>query len=387
MIKILTVVLTVLFYGLTPAASLSAEELADADKSAIFKEAQLRLSLELLKADLSEEKNTVISPFSIYTIADLLANGAQNETLAKLREKITDPQGKLSLADINSLLLQYEKSFSPAVEIHNSVWGNKFRFGYIKTVRSLKADIFVLPESTGKINDWVEKKTHGYIKNIMEKKKTGPDELFLVNTVYFNDKWQNKFDAADTKEEEFHSLRLPKEPDLVKMMYQEQDDIPYYEDDKLQAIRLFYKKGDHIDIILPNKYGNFKKTVSELTARDLQFDYQYKKVRIWLPRFKVSYNLELNDYFKNWRIPLFADDKDRDLTVMCGECFVEKIIHKAEIVLDEEGTVAAAATVVDGWYTAMAEKEEPKVFKADHPFIYIINDGLFAGAYVNGELY
>ena len=387
MARILSVFFALWFYFSILPVPLATAETKGFDKSAIFKEAQLQFSLKLLKADLEKEKNIVVSPFSIYMIADLLANGAQTETLAKLREKITDPEGKLSMEDINSLLMQYIENLSSAVEINNSVWGNKFRFGYIKTVQSLKADIFVLPKSTDRINDWVEKKTHGYTKNIIEKKKTDPNDLFLVNTVYFKDKWQNEFDAADTKKEEFQSLSLPREPDMVMMMYQDNDDIFYYEDDNLQAVRLFYKKGNHIDIILPRRNKSFKRTIEALTAKDLQFDYRREKVHIWLPRFKIAYKSELNDYFKNWQIPLFFNDKDRDLTAMCGDCFVKKIIHQAEIILDEEGTVARAASISYMFEGAPAEEIKPKIFKADRPFIYIINDGLFAGAYVNGELY
>lgn len=104
---------------------------------------------------------------------------------------------------------------------------------------SLFAEIFDLPPNTDPINTWIENKTHGMITQALESESTNPDKLYLVNTVYFKDKWQQPFTKENTTKKNFYSLHKTL-PDTVNMMYQENDSVKYYENDKFQAIRLYY---------------------------------------------------------------------------------------------------------------------------------------------------
>lgn len=445
-----------------------------ATSSSIIKNQKLELSLSLLKENIEKtDDNFIVSPFSIYMIADMLANGANGKTLQGLQEKILDKTGKFSLKDITSALVEEMKDLSPitktnnpdeeetdtqkepqkaknsmelmkfaierqaeiikqleeaadneerikiakqfqdeilamnnslpdenfaieskqnniapssAIEINNSIWGNHFKDEYKEIIKSLYTEIFSLPSNTSEINNWIENKTHGMITQILEPEPTTLNDLYLVNTVYFKDKWKQPFNKENTKQKKFYSLHKIL-PDSVNMMYQKKY-VNYYENSHFQAIRLFYQTDNHIDIILPKRYTNFKKFINSLTLNDLNFSYEEKEVRISLPRFDTEYAFDLKNFIKDLNIPMFKEDKDLDFLAMCTEkCYIEKILHKAKIQLDEEGTTAAAATVVTSKLMGIkARRSTPKVFNANHPFIYIINDGLFIGAYTKGEL-
>lgn len=354
----------------------------------ILKNQELELSLSLLKDNIEKrDDNFIVSPFSVYVIADMLANGAKGKTLQGLQNEILDKSGTISLESINQALKSQIKKQSSATEINNSIWGNNFKDDYKKIKKSLFVEIFDLPSNTGIINNWVREKTHGLIKDILNPTITQEDDLFLVNTVYFKDGWKKQFDKKDTKRKKFYSIRKGLIPAFVKMMYLEDNRIDYYENAQFQAIRLVYKKGDYIDIILPKEKVDFVQFVKKLTIDDLNFSYRNEKVHISLPRFETEYSFSLNNFIRNLNIPISKDDEGVDFSAMCEKCFVKDIVQKAKIQLDEEGTVAAAATMVvmDSFGSAM--EDNYKIFNANRPFIYIINDGLFVGVYMQGKMF
>ena len=365
-----------------------------AENSSVSDE-QLNLSLHLLKAKMKNAKgNFVLSPMSVYMATDLLANGAGGETLKKLQKLILSPLGNVSLTEINQAISEYMQNLSPAIKINNSVWGNDFRPEYIQSVEALGAESHDLPQNTQTINEWIENKTKGKIKNVLQPQATDIGDFYLVNTVYFNDKWENIFVKQATKLKPFYDLDAAK-PTSVYMMYN-YNGAEYYENDKFQAIRMRYQRygkvrANHIDIILPREGIDFRKFVSSLKLQELKVPYNSYDdsnidVRIYLPRFEVNYKTPLNAWFKAGGIPLFREDNP-DLSAMSNiPHYVKNIIHQANIRVDEEGTEAAAATVFEGAaYGAMMPRErQEKIFNANRPFIFILNDGLFIGAFIKG---
>ena len=364
-----------------------ASPVCDSSSMVSLKNQKLELSLSLLKNNIEKtEDNFIVSPFSFYIMADLLANGAKGETLQKLQEKILDKKGEYSLEDINRAVECEMKELSSAAEINNSIWGNNVNVGYKKIIAPLSVDIFKLPSNTNKINKWIKKKTHGMVTNMFASGSTSVTDLFLVNTVYFKDKWYKPFDKENTEIKNFYSL-YDLNPTIVNMMYLSDDAIAYYENDKFQAIRLLYEKGDYIDIILPREEVDFKKFVQDLEINDLDVRYEYKNVNVSIPKFETEYKFSLNDFMKQLNVPIFNDDENVDFSVMCSQCSVKKIAQQATIRLDEEGTVAAAVTEGDCVFGIENDWETPKNFNANRPFVYIINDGLFVGVYMQGKMF
>ncbi len=383
------------------------------------KDEYLGLSLGLLQSKISNATgNFVLSPFSVYMATDLLANGAGGLTLEKLQKMILSPRHNLSVADINQDLSRYMQKISPAVKINNSVWGNQFKPEYIKTVETLAAEAHDLPQNTRVINDWISNKTKGKINNVLPQEDTDYSDLYLVNTVYFDDTWAKTFDIKATEVKPFYNLEN-QQPSDVYMMHQHYSTCnQYYENEQFQAVRLWYRNytvsqdgadtnspenrssyrdftrypPNHIDLILPKENLDFKEFIRGLHLKNMTIPYhEYGDVELdlYLPRFEIEYKTPLNQWFKAGGIPLFSDDDNVDFSAMSDvPHYVAKIIHQVKIRADEKGTEAAATTAVQMMEQAVSFKEEAakphKIFNAERPFIFVINDGLFIGAFIQG---
>lgn len=387
-----------------------------AEKDTAVKDEQLGLSLGLLKSKMMNARgNFVLSPLSIYVATDLLANGSGGETLDKLQKLILSPLHNLPLTRINQSLSEYMKGLSPAIKINNSVWGNHFKPEYKQSVAALAAEAHALPQNTGTINQWISDKTQGKIKDILSLENTEDGDFYLVNTVYFNDRWSEVFYEGDTTVKPFSSLDAA-QPTSVYMMHKF-GGAQYYENNKFQAIRMWYKEyslpqkansdtsdaeflpnyggmytPNHIDFILPKQGIDFRKFVRSLKLQDIKIPYnEYDDsnidLDIYLPRFEVNYKTSLAAWFKAGGIPLFRGDKGLDLSALSDiPQYVKDIIHQANIRVDEKGTEAAAATVVLGAFRGgmILRERQRKEFNANRPFIFVLNDGLFIGAYIKG---
>ena len=198
------------------------------------RDADLYLATKFLKTTYEQQKdNFVVSPLSVYAASTLLANGATGKSFYELEENILDPNeeygrvfaldGKnrtdsenASINHINKTLQSYINS-KTQFEINNSIWGNDFRPDYIETVKAqLNAEANPLPDHTSVINNWVKEKTKNRIQKILQEQETSPDQLYLVNTVYFKNEWIRPFNARQTTVQDFHSL--DGQVDQVNMM-------------------------------------------------------------------------------------------------------------------------------------------------------------------------
>ena len=330
--------------------------------------------------------NFVVSPLSVYFATDLLANGADGDNLQEIMSGILTTSSEYSIDDINNSLAKYLNNLSPAFEINNSIWADDIKQQYIDVVHNqLKADVKKRQDSTDVINNWINKKTHGRISKLLQSQETVEGTIYLVNTSYFKDDWVQGFDKEHTQEADFHSFKGS--TDKVNMMYEKMP-VEYYEDDMMQAIRLPYKKGDTIQVFLPKVY--FADFINNLDAAKLKLPYKYKRVHIYLPRFEIDYkNDNMAEDFQYFGLQAAFDEQRIDLFPNLSDIphYVAQIVHQANIKLDEEGTVASAATAAGMLKTtAVARPEKDIYFRADKPFIFMIDNGAFIGAYLQGNL-
>lgn len=377
------------------------------------KDGDLYLATKFLKTTYEDKKdnlgNFVISPLSVYAATTLLANGATGRTFEELENNILDlskkskavnffqPEPKrtedqeATLNEVNQRLSLYIKEKSQ-FEMNNSVWGDEFLPTYIESVKTnLNAEAKSLPAHTSTINEWIEEKTKKRIQKMLPEKHTQKNEFYLVNTVYFKDEWQSVFIELGTAIQKFHSL--DGQMDDVYMMAKIEV-IDYYEDDKIQAVRLPYKNADVMQILLPKQEVNFNEFIQKLSAQDLYLKYYPVPVFLKLPRFKTDLKISMNDYFKKWHIQSIFDTRKASLPMLSNEPkIVTDIIHQANINVFEKGTEAAAATVISGKRTGRGSRDKPLSpkewyipFFAERPFIFMINNGDFIGVYTKGKL-
>ena len=234
--------------------------------------------------------------------------------------------------------------------------------------------------SAATINSWVAEKTNDKVKEIVTADAIDDlTRLILVNAIYFKGDWLDKFDANLTDDADFHVS--PSETVKVKMMFM---DKSFFcgENDKLhcQAVELPYA-GDTLSmvIILPDhRVTNLSEVEKKLTADDLvgvreKFKMRKEDVQLWLPRFSLDEKLSLKEVLTSMGMKDLFMDGVADLSGVDGtkELFVSNVLHRAVVDVNEEGTEAAAATACMIQFCCFVE---PFRFRADHPFLFFIQD-------------
>lgn len=360
-----------------------------------------------LYSNLKEDKNMFYSPFSISTALAMVYDGARNET----KQQMSRTLNFSPLAD--SFNIQYKELIETTgndtvggnkLTIANSLWGQEnYRFNVyfthnamlnfkseVKNIDFIKKD--GLNRCEGQINRWVKEKTNGKITDVVKDLSTST-RLLLINAIYFKGKWETQFPVADTKKDVFYLNK-----DSTKrgdFMHLKSTAFNYYEDDLCKSVELPYM-GEKLSmlIVLPQK-------VEDIQKLDKSFSYPYylnlvnhltkEKVVLTIPKFKLETGYELSKTLTAMGMS-DAFTAQADFSGMKNEeekekLYINSIIHKAYVDVSEEGTEAAAATVVHIRMMSMLSKKEViKQFKADHPFIFIIRDNASGSILFIGKL-
>jgi serpin B len=226
------------------------------------------------------------------------------------------------------------------------------------------------------INDWVARQTHDKIKDLMPPGSvTAQTRLVLTNAIYFKSAWQEPFRKGATADADFttaggHKVTAP----LMAQM----ERFRYAENDAVQMVELPYNHGTlAMRIFLPKTADGlaaFEKGLTTKRLDDLAAKAESTSVKVWLPRFKVETGYELQKVLPAMGMARAFSATGADFSGMTSaeRFWIDVVIHKAFVNVDEEGTEAAAATGVGMRATAVTAFREPKVFRADHPFLFAI---------------
>jgi serpin B len=212
--------------------------------------------------------------------------------------------------------------------------------------------------------------------------------MLIANAIYFHGQWEKKFDPKNTGKMVFHALSGDKD---VPMMHDTRS-VLYYEDNAAQAILLPYKgKSFAMLVILPRE--SLDNYLSEFGVGDLSRILKgmvKERVSIYLPKFEFETRaLSLKRYFMDKGVKLAFSPGAADFSGIGGPpglLFIQDVLHRAYVRIDEEGTEAAAVTVTV--ISIAAAPPRPKIFRADHPFLFFILDRnsdaiMFAGKVVD----
>ncbi|KAH1177823.1 hypothetical protein KIL84_011525 [Mauremys mutica] len=232
-------------------------------------------------------------------------------------------------------------------------------------------------ETRNQINLWVETFTKGKIKDLFAKDTlSDASVLVLVNAVYFKGQWAVEFKKENTKERPFHINKTTSKP--VQMMYQKgKYKIATIEEHDCQVLELPYKGGDlSMYILLPKDYMGLTQLEKELTYEKLTTwispdHLKEHEVEVDFPQFKIETTADLKKHLEALGMTDVFLPEVSDLSGMAkgGGLFVSHVVHKAFIEVNEEGTVAAAATGVGTGITSAGISVQ---FVADHPFLFFI---------------
>lgn len=340
-------------------------------------------------------KNVFYSPLSVMALMAEVSNGAKNETQTQIRSLLSSSaSGETSVNDgfyslfqsLNRSDRQYQLSFSSGIWVDNSY---KLLPGFTdvvtkKYLAEVKNVDFVKNAEAQRndINSWVASKTNNKITELfVQGSLDSSTRMAVANAIYFKADWMVGFDKGDTRKEGFTLSNG--EQVGVGMMHRsesETEKVRYIENADYQMIQLPYKGEDMaMYIFLPrtNDIAGFeKKITTQLLETDLP-EANLEKVRISLPKFKFDTQYNLIPIMESLGVTDAFSDSKADFSGIGGsaDLFISVLTHKAYIDVNEEGTEAAAATGGGFTITSMPLEPDYKVFRADHPFFFVIKGG------------
>lgn len=333
-------------------------------------------------------KNTLLSPLSVLVALSMTANGAEGETRAQMENVLG-----MTVSELNEFFTVYLKylnnqNLNPNVELSlaNSIWLRDWEgFSVKEAFLQTNADVYgagayraPFDASTVRdVNRWVEENTDGMIKEIVE--RFDPDDvLLLVNALFFNAKWGTQFEKKDVEQDVFH---LENGTDVNATFLCGTDHGYIVDGDRAVGFTKGYVGGDYgFAALLPNEgisVGEYLATLDGETVSALLSNVQRRlEVKIKLPKFKTSYEVVLNDVLAGMGMIDAFDPAAADfsgITESLGGLYINEVLHKTAIDLNEKGTSATATTWIGGKTRGIPDEDPPTVV-LDRPFVYLIYD-------------
>ena len=282
------------------------------------------------------------------------------------------------LNDINYKILSAISSFS-SIDIANAIM-TKFKplENFCAIAHKYSASLELL-ESVEQVNEWCNEKTHGKIKKIIG--QLNPETIMiLLNAVYFKGNWMRPFDKYFNEKMSFYNFA--KEKKAVDSMIQIEH-FRYYKNSDLQIVELPFKK-DFMSalIILPSEQIDINKFIKNKISQETYLDnimnkLDYAKVQLQMPKFEIQFEENLNEVIKKLGMKKIFNSLEADLTGLYNDqsLFVSQIIHKTYLKVNEDGTEAAAVTMVSiELAMAMGEPEIIHIMKVDRPFLFLLKN-------------
>ncbi|CAN7988758.1 unnamed protein product [Ixodes hexagonus] len=355
----------------------------------------LKLFKELSRAD--PESNIFFSPTSIAIALAMLYAGARGTTETELSTVLGHTAAGLtrkeSALSCYKTLLQELQVGDVTLDLANAVLVDKrlkILESYSKNlVESFAAKFQSVDFATeaaavvAEINEWVKNRTRGKIPDIAGKEITGATVMVLLNAVYFKGLWETSFNPNLTALRPFYN-RGSQEVSVETMELSGKLQFTSEPDLKSEAIQLPYKGGRHcMVIVLPSKRKGLAELRNAMTLENIAtIDKNLKEtyLTLRLPKFKFETEYDLPTALMKLGLNLIFAGGDLSGITNDRIPAVSEVKHKAAIEVNEEGTVAAAATMV------VMGKTTSSYFFADHPFLFYIREKTTGRVLFMGEV-
>lgn len=361
-------------------------------RAASLVEGNSAFALDLYAQLSSAPGNVFFSPYSISTCLAMTYAGARGNTAAEMARVLHFDAGDArlygSFGKLQRQVSEAEKQPGIELEIANALWAQKdepLLPAFLKVANDdyqasvEQADFKTSADVVArKINQWVAQKTKDRIQEILSPGSLDRDtRLVLANAIYFKGRWANPFWKAGTSSQPFH---LSRGDEIMAPLMHTSDDVKYFEDGGLQALELPYNGGElSMVILLPRKINALPRMERKLKPKELDFILAKMKkqtVEIFLPKFKEESDFVLNDTLAKMGMPDAFNGATADFSGLNGkrDLYISHVLHKAWVEVTEEGTEAAVATIVLAEHEISERPPPPPIFRADHPFIFLIRD-------------
>ncbi len=375
----------------SPNRELSSLNLGSTEKRVISAGGSFAFDLFGKMAQQAGGKNLFMSPLSVSMALAMTMNGANGQTYSDMQKTLglsdlTENEINRSYSNITSLF----GNLDPNVKftIANSVWyRNTFAIAdsFVKVNKEyFDADVRPLdfddPGAADIINSWISKKTEQKIPKVLESPIDPGAVMYLINALYFNGTWQYRFDKDATKTLPFR-FADGTERDVPTMTVH--GTLKYYGDNNVGVVELPYGKGDYsMWVLLPSVTSSLSNLTSSLTPNEYQTildGLHDADIQVQLPKFKIQYDTLLNGPLKSLGMGI-AFDRAADFSRMEQvesplPLFISRVIHSTYIEVNEQGTEAAAVTVVETYRVInQGEEGKPIYFRVDRPFMFLIKE-------------
>jgi serine protease inhibitor len=369
-------------------------------------EASNNFSFELLKMLHEKEGDQpfFVSPLSISTAFAMALNGAGGDTYEQMRDffgydGMTNEEINQAYFDLIELLTTLDPKV--VMNIANSVWVREdFQVleEFLERNRTFfdakvtRLD-FSKPEAPDIINAWINEKTKGLIEEMID--QIDPlVVMYLINAIYFNGDWTVQFDPEETKERRFYlddgtTTEIP--------MMTGRHAFRHYFGDDWTALDMWYGDAGFSFTALMPAEGTLEESVSNLTQsrfNSITGSLQQDTINVFVPKFELDY--EIDDFpfdLTDMGLTLPFDPWEADFSRITDlqQIYISDVMHRAVIKLDEEGSEAAAVTVIE--FRELSNIGGGKIYptiRLDRPFLFFIRENstntiLFMGAFTGFE--
>jgi len=337
----------------------------------------------------TEDGNIFYSPYSISAALAMTYEGAKEQTADEIKSVFHFPEASAlrpNFAAIYNTINQGSQDY--ALSTGNALWTQK-TFPFLEEYKTLvenyyggkAADLDFVNEtekSRQTINSFIAAQTNNKITELIPQGLLNTmTRLVLTNAIYFKGTWKWEFDKSKTYQEAFNVT--PTDVVQTQMMHMNptKTTFNYVKTNDLQVLEMPYK-GDNLSMFILLPTTDIGSIEPSLTAQKLEeYKLQLEPTNmdlIALPRFEFKTSYSLNDPLKELGMPT-AFSSSADFSGMDGnrDLFIDFVLHKAYVNVDEQGTEAAAATAVGMALTA-APSLPQNVFRADHPFVFVIQE-------------
>jgi serpin B len=385
-----------------------AMELADSTSALV--QGNTAFALDLYGKISRGEGNQFFSPFSISCALAMTYAGAQEQTAVEMARTL---HFKLPPAELHTSFLRLiaelpgrntgpsapDKALAVELLTANALWsqsGERILPEFQKRIETdyqgalYPVDFRASAQAARRtINTWVEEQTKGKIRDLLKPEHIDSQTLLvLTNAIYFKALWAIPFSKSNTAPGDFHvSAAETVRAELMNLS----DRFRYFEEAAAQVLELPYQgQSLAMDIFLPKAKNSLSQLEASLNPRKLEAwlsKLAPRRVQVSLPRFKLTAEADLKGTLSALGMPIAFELGKADFSGMTGtrDFAISAVVHKAFIEVEEKGTEAAAATGVVMTRTA-AMPMPPVLFRADHPFFFLIRDSRTGNILFMGRL-
>ena len=334
------------------------------------------------------DANLILSPFNIATALSMALAGASGKTASEIRSVLhlhADPTYDAALAALLADLNQAGNTPGNQLHTANGLWVQKgfvVQSPFQTTLANhyhaplTLLDFIANPEvARAQINQWTEEQTNNKITNLFPSGSINSQtRLVLASAIYFYGKWESPFLTSRTQPAPFN---LSAGNTAQASFMNQTAHFGYFETPSAQILEMPYAgTGFAFDVLLPKTVTGLPALEKSLTPESLTAwlgSLTDKNVQLSLPKFRAESEFSLSSALSAMGMPVaFTAQADFSGIDSQRGLAISEVMHKAFVDVAEQGTEAAAATGITMRATAMRMTEPPVVFRADHPFLFLI---------------